>query len=202
MDYDTANPPPSGAPQGQRQGMPSGQEVRGAAAAVGDAVKDEYRALRDEAAQQVHATAETAKREAHDYAETQREAAGAGIGAFATALQAGASSLDEEGQRTAASFGHQAAASVQDLADWVQNRSVGELWQEAQRYTRQQPGVAFGGAVAAGFFLARFLKSSTPAPRNDTRGYPYDAGVSADRGTEQANYYGAPDARGPQNTGG
>jgi hypothetical protein len=52
------------------------------------------------------------------------------------------------------------AERISGFSSNVGNRSVNELAKAASDLVRQQPVLFFGGAVAAGFALSRFLKSS------------------------------------------
>ncbi|MFN2329983.1 MAG: hypothetical protein ABR612_13795, partial [Chromatocurvus sp.] len=81
---------------------------------------------------------------------------------IANALYSSGDTLEAQGRDSMAALWRRGAASTEDLAKWLEGRSVSDLWQQAQTYARRQPGVSFGGALAAGFLLARFLKSSTP----------------------------------------
>ncbi|RKK03251.1 hypothetical protein EBE87_00710 [Pseudoroseomonas wenyumeiae] len=53
-----------------------------------------------------------------------------------------------------------AADSIENVANSLRERSVGDLMQDATSFARQQPGAFFGAAVLAGFAIARFAKSS------------------------------------------
>ena len=89
-----------------------------------------------------------------------------------------------------------AAGQVEEFARTLQDRSVGELLQEAQRYARREPALFLGGAMVLGLFGARFLKSSSPGSdrygRRGDRYYtsgrrsPYRG--SSNRGAPQGRY--------------
>ena len=55
---------------------------------------------------------------------------------------------------------HEAARGVESLSDNLSNRNVNELIDSAAQLARAQPALFIGGSIAAGFALARFLKSS------------------------------------------
>lgn len=61
---------------------------------------------------------------------------------------------------------HHAADRAQRFADDMGGRSADDMLESAWTYARQNPRVFLGGAVAVGFLLARFAKSS--AERNAT----------------------------------
>jgi hypothetical protein len=56
-----------------------------------------------------------------------------------------------------------AAKQVDSLSSNIRGRSVTELMQAATDLAHSQPAVFFAGAMAAGFALSRFLKSSAAA---------------------------------------
>lgn len=53
-----------------------------------------------------------------------------------------------------------AANRVEQLADYVQNTSPGEMTDRVEQFARREPALFLGGAFAVGFLGARFLKSS------------------------------------------
>ena len=53
-----------------------------------------------------------------------------------------------------------AADSIENVANSLRERSVGDLMHDATGFARQQPAAFFGAAVLAGFAIARFAKSS------------------------------------------
>ena len=54
-----------------------------------------------------------------------------------------------------------AALSVEGLSDTIRSRNVGELVTAASDTARTHPAAFFVGAMAAGFALSRFVKSSS-----------------------------------------
>jgi len=127
------------------------ESAKGAAARVADEVKHETREQ-----------AEDLRSQAASVAEDRRHEAGDTVAAMAAALHAGVDSLESDGQRNLAGYCRSAAAGIDQFADRVKHKPAGELLSETQRYAREQPALAFGGAMVAGFMLARFLKSSSP----------------------------------------
>ncbi len=55
-----------------------------------------------------------------------------------------------------------AAESVDRMADDVRSRDLGEVLATLADFGRRQPVAFFGGAVVAGFLVARFFKSDAP----------------------------------------
>jgi hypothetical protein len=78
---------------------------------------------------------------------------------FAHAMDGAAAELEGQSPKASQSI-HTAAQKVEQLSDTLGNRGVDGLLRDATDLARSQPVLFFGGAVAAGFALARFLKSS------------------------------------------
>jgi len=154
---------------GQQSDSSARQGVREEIDASVDAVKEGAAQLRDDAVAQAHAARDEAQRRTQAYAEQQRVAMSGHVESMAHALEAGAETFASEGRESLAGYSRQAALGFEDLAQWLEHKSLNELWDEAGQYARRQPGVAFGGALAAGFALARFLKSTAPRSHNPYR---------------------------------
>ena len=81
------------------------------------------------------------------------------IRSFARAIDSVAEDLKPQSPAVARTV-HEAARSVEGLSDNLSSRDVNQLIGSAAQFARAQPALFFGGSVAAGFALARFLKSS------------------------------------------
>lgn len=153
----------------EKQTPNAGQSAKDSAARVGDEVKHEAREH-----------AENLRSQAASFAEEQRDEAGNTVAAVAAALHAGVHSLESNGQPNMAGYWRSAATSVDQLADRVKNKPAGEALSEAEHYVQEQPGLGFGGAMLAGFMLARFLKSSSPGKTASASDYPPPRHSSSD----------------------
>jgi ElaB/YqjD/DUF883 family membrane-anchored ribosome-binding protein len=77
-----------------------------------------------------------------------------------------------------------AAHSAEDFAQEVRGRSMAELVDMTSQYARRQPAIFVGAAVASGFLIARFVKSS--AQRTSSSGAsPKDRSAATIRGPAQ-----------------
>ena len=128
---------------------------------AGDAAKSD--SIIGEAKAKIGELAEPLKDKAEQLAEDQKEAGAGHMRTLATAVHGAARELEGEMPKIANSV-HDLARRLEQTADDVRNRNVEGLFEDFDRYARQQPAIVFGGAVMAGFVLSRFLKSSaTPA---------------------------------------
>ena len=150
--------------------------MTGEQASLGDGLRETARtatsAIREQAAQ-------FAQEIGHELVETGESQKARGVEAirrFAKAIDSAASELHNQSPTLASSV-HEAARRVEGLSDNLSNRKVGELMDAAAQLARTQPALFLGGSVAAGFALARFLKSS----RQRGNGGDAGAGVRYDR---------------------
>jgi hypothetical protein len=119
---------------------------------VGSMVGDATEALTNRAAEVIKGTAS-------DFAEARKREGAQRIKGFGRAVHGAADEIGKEIPQ-AADFVHEAASRIESAADELHNRSVDELIGTFTRFARQQPAVAFAGAVMVGFALSRFLKSA------------------------------------------
>jgi len=85
------------------------------------------------------------------------------IASVAQAVQGAADKLDAEAPQIA-DFVREAAQTVERLSNDLRERSLGEIAASVSNFAREEPVAFFGGAVLAGFVLARLTKR--PAPQN------------------------------------
>ncbi len=125
--------------------------------------------LRDEATQSGNeakgaaaSIAEQARSRLTEIVDQQKVAGADRIAGVAKAAQSAAGDLDRTNPQMARLV-RTAAENVDRLADDVRSRDLGDILATLSQFGREQPVAFFGGAVVAGFILARFLKSDAPA---------------------------------------
>lgn len=99
------------------------------------------------------------KNRARDMAEQQKAAGADQLGGMAHAMEAAAGELQKQ-MPLAAEYVDDVAARLDDLASALRERSVDDMLGNVADFARRRPAVFFAGAVAAGFALSRFAKSS------------------------------------------
>jgi hypothetical protein len=122
---------------------------------VKDAAKTATRAVKQQASQ----FAADVGHELSKTVEDQKTRGVEAIQCFARAISSAAAELEGQSPQVARSV-RDAAAKVEGLSGNLSNHSVDQLLKAATDLARQQPMLFIGGAVAAGFALSRFLKSS------------------------------------------
>ena len=89
-----------------------------------------------------------------------------------------------EGTGPLPQLAEKAAAGIENLAHYIENKSIGDVFRSVEGFARREPALFLGGAVALGIVAGRFLKSSSR--RNvavagdsfETYGFEGDAGSS------------------------
>lgn len=91
---------------------------------------------------------------------------------LARAIESAAGELDDS--PTLSKQIRDASAAVHGLSDNLNARSVNQLIDAAAELARVRPAIFIGGSVAAGFALARFLKSSAGADAPHAENLPLE----------------------------
>jgi hypothetical protein len=159
---------PAGAPTSQ----PSATADTGSAAdtmrSAGDEFVDATKEKASELKQEVHAATEQAKEQVRSAATHQKDAAARQMDGFAHALMAASDDLRGRGQEFAAEYVREAASGLERASDAVRERDLDEIIANVEDFARRQPVAFLGGAVVAGFGIARLMRSS--ADRRLSRG--------------------------------
>ena len=69
--------------------------------------------------------------------------------------------IDEKVGPKYGDYARSAAKSIQDAADWVEQKDLVELGEDAKEFVRKSPGLAVGLAAVAGFMLARLFRGGS-----------------------------------------
>lgn len=113
------------------------EQARAAAASIGEQVKERARNL-----------AEEEKAARADQLGSVADAMAKASGQLKKTMPSAAQSIDDMAHR------------LGEFASSLRQRSVDDMLDDAKAFGRRRPGAFFAGAVAAGFALSRFVKSS------------------------------------------
>jgi hypothetical protein len=122
--------------------------------------KDAAVGLASDAKEQTARIAAEAKNQLGSVVDNQRQQAATSIGHFAGAFLQAAHSLDDSGQQTLARSALSVAQKADDLSRYVRDKDLGAVVDDVKSVARRNPALFIGVALAGGFLLARFLKSS------------------------------------------
>jgi hypothetical protein len=145
---------------------------------------------------QAEESAEDMRQRALSAVGQQKEAAIGGIEGVAQALRSASDDLRERGQPLAAEYSRQVADGLESLANWVSRRNVDDVTGGLQDFARQRPVAFIGGAMVAGFALARFMKSSS-ARRSQAREHEYRRATAGAYGQPRRAGYGGASTAAP-----
>lgn len=124
----------------------------------------------DQAKQQASQIADQARQQVSSQLTSQKTRAADSLGSVAQALRQTGQQLRDQDQGPMPQYVERAADQIERLSGYLQNKDIGQLVDDVERYARRQPGLFLGGAFVLGLLGARFLKSSSP---NASSGYGY-----------------------------
>lgn len=171
--------------EGQSIASEAGQGLR----AAGEAARDKAEEYKDAAKSTFASLAGDAKGRARAAIEGRKDASAQDVADIAHALRTSADDLEQRDRTAAASYVRQAAGGLERFADNLQRRDLEDLARQAEEFARRQPGLFVGGAVIAGFALARFLKSSADR-RHEAHDEPYRGGATSPGGYDPSGTLG------------
>jgi ElaB/YqjD/DUF883 family membrane-anchored ribosome-binding protein len=97
------------------------------------------------------------------------------VSGFAEALRGAAESLDKSQNRVVSRYVGQAAEQIENLSLTVGQRRWNEILADTEDFARRQPTWFVLGAVAAGFFIGRFLWATAGGEQHHWRSDAPDA---------------------------
>ena len=115
----------------------------------------------DEAKGAAASIAEQARARLNEIVDQQKTAGADKIAGVAKAAYSAAGDLDKSNPQLGRLV-RSAADNVDRIAEDVRSRDIGDVLATLADFGRRQPVAFFGGAVVAGFLVARFFKSDVP----------------------------------------
>ena len=131
-------------------------------------VKDRAADLKRQAKDAVHDMSVRAR----SAADEQKNVAAERVGGVARALRVASDDLHDQGQSLVAGYSRQVAEGLESMAQSFSRRSLGDLVEGVEDFARERPVAVLGGAMVAGFALARFMKSSAGRRSEQGAGRP------------------------------
>lgn len=111
--------------------------------------------------QEARRTAETARQEAKGFVEAQKDQFASKVSDIGNAFRAAANTCRDQGQESLRAYAERSAESVDRISQRIREREPSSVLSDLDGFARRNPAVFFSGAMALGFFAARFLKSSS-----------------------------------------
>jgi hypothetical protein len=103
---------------------------------------------------------ESVKASGRQYFIRKKEQATEELCVFRDAIREAADKLRQENHPEIASYVAAAAEQCDRMRDVLEHRGIGELAEDAKRFTRRHPEMVYGGLFFAGLAMMRFLKAS------------------------------------------
>ena len=124
------------------------------------AYREKASAAGGEWAEDAKAKAGEAKDRAWDLANEGKAKASEAISGLGKVVNDNAAVIDEKVGPKYGDYARSAAKTIQGAADWVEQKDLGELGEDAKEFVRKSPGLAIGLAAVAGFMIARLVRGS------------------------------------------
>ncbi len=142
------------------------EELREEIRQTGETVKEEARRA-------ANALKEEARQTMREVANRQKEAAAGEMSGLSRALRRAADELEGQTHLPVDRYVRRAAQGLDDLSESLRRRDVDSVVSRLEQFSREQPALVIGGAVAIGFLVARMLRGSAEASSSRTN-YPSD----------------------------
>ena len=152
----------SGYPDGDRQRQ-SGSGQRGDAAGDSGGMRDQAQQVAGAAVEQGRHFLDAAKAQAFTLAEQRKNDMAQSVVGLANSVREFSSAFEDRPQIR--SLVDSAAQGLEQFADGMQHRSVADIVGDVERIVRRQPALVAAATLAAGFLVARFVRSSAEGMR-------------------------------------
>jgi hypothetical protein len=150
-----------GPPRGmQGEARAQGERIQAEAERQAERLKEHAHDLKGEAADAASRAGSALQSKAKSIADDARRGLADEVTSLARALRASAEQLEQEQHRGTARCINEAAQGIERFADGFRDQGLDTMMHRTESFARRQPALFFGGAVAAGFALTRFLRSS------------------------------------------
>jgi len=121
---------------------------------------------KEKVAEMTRAITGSLKEEAERLFDEQKEKASGKVGRVGKSLNQAAHALRAVKADAVAEYVDTAAERVQGFSDYIEERNLAQVLEDAGELARRNPGLVVGGMFLAGLAAARFLKASTPEGGN------------------------------------
>jgi hypothetical protein len=162
------------------------KELKGRAAEVAGAVRggatEAAGQVKEKATQMTKAISKTVKEEAERLFDEQKGKAASKVSRYGKVIHQAAHALKAVKADGLAEYVDGAAEKVEGVTDYLEERNLAQVLQDAGEVARRHPGMTIGGMFVAGFALARFLKASESREDGGEDSGDEDEGEESSRG--------------------
>jgi hypothetical protein len=143
---------------GQQSQQTGAQGAPRQPAAEWGAIKDDVSQMADAAVEQGRHFFDSARQQATTYVDRRKDDAAQSVADLAQSLRDACKQFDERPNIRA--FVDSAAEGLDQLAETIRARSFNEIFDGLEDTVRRRPATVAAATMAAGFLIARFIKSS------------------------------------------
>ncbi len=128
------------------------------------AAKEVYQQAKESTGKVADKLYDTAAKTASSKIDEQKSSLAAGLAGVADSIRQIGGSLGDEKQpqgvaKLASNYGNTLADRVEQASSYLEDRDLGELLKDVEKFAHRNPTLFIGGAFALGIVAARFLKS-------------------------------------------
>lgn len=145
--------------------------------------------------------ARAAQHEASDYANTRKSQAADRLGSYGNAVRHAVDDLREQDPNIAW-LADSAAERLERAADYVRDRNLSGMREDAEDFARRHPTAFLGGMFVAGVALGWVIKSARDAEKSGPASYPTDDDDRYDSDSAGDPVYASPTSVPPPAGGG
>jgi hypothetical protein len=123
----------------------------------------------------------------------QKEVAADSLTSVCEALHESAERLREDDVSAFAGLMDQAADRIDRVAEYIREEDIKDMFDAAQNWARKNPALFLGGSFVAGLLVARLLKSTQAAARdeNDLSDRSFDGSSTSRFGERETSRFGS-----------
>jgi YHS domain-containing protein len=144
----------------------------------GNAVRSTAENVKQKAQEKTEEVRSKVQQQAKEMAFRRKGQASEGLTVVAQALRDTAHQLQEKDQAAIARYADNAAQSLDRFSHYLSEKDMDQLMADAENLVKRRPALFMGGALAAGFLIARFFKSAPSAvgsARSGRRPFPAES---------------------------
>lgn len=148
---------------------------------LGESTREAAGQAKEKVADMTRVITDTVKEEAERLFNEQKEKASSKVGRMGKSLNQAAHALRAVKADAAAEYVDSTAGKIQGFSEYIEERNLAQVLEDAGELARRNPGLMVGGMFLAGLAAARFLKASAPDGANGSGGGRQKSGSGSGR---------------------
>ncbi len=153
----------------QQKAADTAQEAKNVASEKVDEAKEKASEVVDQVKQKASETAQQVTDEAESQIDQRTTQAGDRLGSVAETLRHTGKELSDQDDQLLANYADIAADQVDQFSVYLQEHSANDFMRDLRDMAQRQPELTAAVALGIGFFVGRFLKSTSPTASQSQR---------------------------------